>query len=152
MSETEHPALAAYDDDFYAWAACQAELLRAGRLGEADIEHIAEEIESLGKSNWLSLSSHVRNILVHLMKLQASPAANPRHGWRQTVLNARAEIEDILEASPSLRRQLPDIILHQTPRARRLAAEALAEFGENPTQLAGLSYTVDQVLGPWLPD
>ena len=39
-----------YDQDFYAWANEQAGLLRAGRLSEADIEHIAEEIESMGKS------------------------------------------------------------------------------------------------------
>jgi hypothetical protein len=39
-----------YDRDFYAWANAQAALLRAGRLSEADIAHIAEEIESLGKT------------------------------------------------------------------------------------------------------
>jgi hypothetical protein len=38
-----------YDEDFYAWANEQAGLLRAGRLAEADIGHIAEEIESMGK-------------------------------------------------------------------------------------------------------
>jgi Domain of unknown function DUF29 len=32
-----------YDEDFYAWANEQAALLRAGRLAEADIAHIAEE-------------------------------------------------------------------------------------------------------------
>ena len=39
-----------YDTDFYAWANEQAALLRAGRLSEADIENIAEEIESMGRS------------------------------------------------------------------------------------------------------
>lgn len=39
-----------YDEDFYAWANEQAALLRAGRLAEADIAHIAEEIESMGKT------------------------------------------------------------------------------------------------------
>ena len=37
-----------YDRDFYAWSREQAELLRAGKLAEADIEHIAEEIDSMG--------------------------------------------------------------------------------------------------------
>jgi hypothetical protein len=36
--------------DFHAWAEQQAGLLRAGRLSEADIAHIAEEIESMGRS------------------------------------------------------------------------------------------------------
>lgn len=39
----------AYDRDFYAWAMEQAALLRAGRISEADIENIAEEIESMGR-------------------------------------------------------------------------------------------------------
>jgi Domain of unknown function DUF29 len=37
-----------YDRDFYCWSQEQAELLRAGRLTEVDIEHIAEEIDSTG--------------------------------------------------------------------------------------------------------
>ncbi len=40
-----------YDRDFYAWATEQAGLLRAGRLSEADVEHIAEEIETLGRGS-----------------------------------------------------------------------------------------------------
>jgi hypothetical protein len=39
-----------YDEDFYAWANQQAALLRAGKLSEADIENIAEDIDSMGKS------------------------------------------------------------------------------------------------------
>jgi hypothetical protein len=44
-----------YDEDFYAWANEQAALLRAGRMAEADIAYIAEEIESIGKSGGLPL-------------------------------------------------------------------------------------------------
>ncbi len=39
-----------YERDFYAWANEQAALLRAGKLDSADIENIAEEIESMGRS------------------------------------------------------------------------------------------------------
>ena len=38
-----------YERDFYARSMEQAGLLRAGRLSDADIAHIAEEIESVGK-------------------------------------------------------------------------------------------------------
>ena len=38
-----------YDRDFYAWANEQAALLRAGKITAADIAHIAEEIESMGR-------------------------------------------------------------------------------------------------------
>lgn len=36
-----------YETDFHAWAQEQAGLLRTGRLDQADIGHIAEEIESM---------------------------------------------------------------------------------------------------------
>jgi hypothetical protein len=39
-----------YERDFHAWANQQAALLRAGQLSDADIENIAEEIESMGRS------------------------------------------------------------------------------------------------------
>ena len=45
MSET------GYDRDFYAWTLVQAEALRAKDWHTLDIEHLAEEIEDLGKSD-----------------------------------------------------------------------------------------------------
>ena len=36
--------------DFFGWTAQQAELLRAGRLAEIDREHLAEEMEDMGRS------------------------------------------------------------------------------------------------------
>jgi hypothetical protein len=54
-----------YDTDFYAWANTQAALLRSGRLAGADVEHIAEEIESMGHkerfTNNLHMESNVRS-------------------------------------------------------------------------------------------
>ena len=57
-----------YDTDFYAWANEQAALLRAGRLSEADIENVAEEIESMGKSEKRELISRLTILLLHLLK------------------------------------------------------------------------------------
>ena len=42
-------AMQLYDRDFFEWTQCNAALLRAGRFDQADIEHIAKEIEDLGK-------------------------------------------------------------------------------------------------------
>lgn len=138
----------AYDHDFHAWTERQAALLRAGKLDQADIAHIAEEIEGLGKSTKAALSSQIRRILVHLMKLQASPVAEPRAGWRGTIANARAEIEALLEDSPSLRREFPGMVARETVRARRVAEAELAARGEPTQSIAGLVYDVDQVVGP----
>ena len=62
-----------YDRDFYAWANEQAALLRAGRLTEADIENIAEEIESMGRSEKRELVGRLAILLQHLLKWQFQP-------------------------------------------------------------------------------
>jgi len=142
----------AYAEDLYAWAASQAALLRAGRIAEADAANIAEELDDVGKSQRLSLASHVGTVIEHLMKLQASQAREPRAGWRATVRRSRDRVERLLQASPSLRRELPGVVADETEPARRLAAASLADHGEPTSGLSGLSYDEGQVLGPWLPD
>ncbi len=62
-----------YDRDFYAWANEQASLLRSGRVAEADIEHIAEEIETMGRSEKRELVNRLTVLLLHLLKWQFQP-------------------------------------------------------------------------------
>lgn len=57
-----------YERDFYAWANEQAALLRAGRFDRADIENIAEEIESMGRSEKRDLVNRLTILLTHLLK------------------------------------------------------------------------------------
>ena len=59
-----------YERDFYAWANEQAALLRSGNLSAADIENIAEEIESMGKSEKRELVNRLAVLLMHLLKWQ----------------------------------------------------------------------------------
>lgn len=101
-----------YDHDFVLWTEQQAAALR--RVNDSNLpldwENLAEEIESLGKSQRAELNSQIRRILRHLFKLEASPAADPCAGWRATIRDARAEIEELLETSPSLRREVEGVI------------------------------------------
>ena len=86
------------------------------------------------------------------MKLQASPAGAPRAGWRDTILEQRDEIERLLADAPSLRSRIPGTIVAEMDRAKRRAEAALAEYGEQPGHdLDAIVYTVEQVLGSWLP-
>src|SRR5690349_9908419 len=72
---------------------------------------------------------------------------------RQTVLRARAALQEVLEASPSLRPGLQAVVQREMQRIRPLLADALAEYQNAPrVKLAQLCYTTDQVLGPWLPE
>ena len=135
-----------YDRDFYAWTQQQAGLLKAGRLRDVDLEHLIEEVEDMGGEQKRAVRSHLRHLITHLLKLHCSPAEDPRRGWRDEVRNARGEIEDRLSGSPSLRSHLDDLLADVWPRARRLAAGQMADFGEHPDVPADCPFTPAQVL------
>jgi hypothetical protein len=147
-----------YDTDIVIWSEHQAALLRqhaaAARANDPAIDwpNIIEEIESVGRSERSAVASHVRTILEHLAKLETSPATDPRAGWRQTVLRARAALAETFEESPSLRPTLDAVIEREMKRVRPLVADALASYNEvPPVPLDQLSFSADQVIGPWLP-
>ena len=145
-----------YDTDLALWAENQARALRdAGHAGTnlpIDWQNVAEEIEALGKSQARELASRVRTILVHLIKLQASPATEPHGGWRETIIEQRIEIERVIEDSPSLRQAVGRVIAKEIGHARRQAAVALTEHGETPhIDPDQLSYSEAEVLEDWFP-
>ncbi len=98
-----------YEQDFYAWSGKQAALLREGRLSEADIGNIAEEIESMGKTEKRELVSRLRVLMLHLLKWRFQPE---RQGasWRTSIMTQRLDITDHLEDNPSLKSQMDDVI------------------------------------------
>jgi hypothetical protein len=114
-----------YDQDFYAWANEQAALLRAGKLSEADLEHIAEEIESMGKTEKRELASRLAVLLLHLLKWQYQPA---RRGasWEVTISTQRRALTEHLKDNPSLKSKLAEAIEYAYGNARD---EAYAETG-----------------------
>jgi hypothetical protein len=97
-----------YDRDFYAWATEQAALLRAGRLAEADLENIAEEIESMGRSEKRELVNRLTVLLTHLLKWQTQPVLRG-NSWRLTILEQRGQLAEHLKDNPSLKSTLPEI-------------------------------------------
>jgi hypothetical protein len=72
-----------YEEDFYAWSRRQAELLRLQRFSDLDLAHLIEEVEDFGESVYRSVRSRVRTIVEHLLKLEHSPASDPKRGWRR---------------------------------------------------------------------
>lgn len=110
-----------YDQDFYAWTQEQAGLLRAGKLSTADLEHIAEEIESMGKTEKRELVSRLTVLLLHLLKWQFQPV---RQGasWRLSIATNRDALADHLDDNPSLRGVIEASIDTAYRRARRDAA------------------------------
>jgi hypothetical protein len=145
-----------YDKDLVRWSEAQARALRAaadaGWNAPIDWENVAEEIESLGRSEHRTLAGHIANVIEHLLKLQVSPASEPAPGWRDTIRRTRGESEDALADSPSLRREVASMIAKQMPRARALVLDSLRDYDEQRLEgIAAVTYTEEQVLGDWLP-
>jgi len=90
-----------YDRDFFEWTRCNAALLRARQFEQADMEHIAEEIEGAGKAQRCELDSRMRVILAHLLKWQAQRERRGR-SWRATIDVQRGELLRLLRQMPSL--------------------------------------------------
>ena len=112
---------ATYDTDFYAWANEQAALLRAGNLGAADLDNIAEEIESMGRSEKRELVNRLVVLLLHMLKWQYQPE---RRGtsWEATIIVQRHDISDHLADNPSLKVLLPTTISRAYSNAALMAA------------------------------
>jgi hypothetical protein len=87
------------------------------------------------------------------MKLEASPAHEPRAGWQETIAQQRGDIDRLLADSPSLRPTLPTVIDNELSKARRVAGLALGGHGEQPgVDLGRVRYTAEQVLEDWFPE
>ena len=144
-----------YEDDFVRWTEQQSSALRdAARAGTnlpLDWENLAEEVESLGRSQRHELRSRLAVILEHLMKLEHSPAIDPRTGGMDTISRERLNIEDLLKDSPSLGNELGSMIEYLKPRVARLATASLFGYDETAKKLPPPSYTREQVLGDWFP-
>jgi len=144
-----------YDDDFYAWTQYQAEVLRSlkTRDNRFDREHVAEEIEDLGKSERNEVRSEARRILEHFLKLAYSPASDPRISWMRSIVDARQAIEDRL--TPTLRRDLEASLTRLYRGARKQAGLGLREYKEDvaaASMPAECPYTLDQILAEdWYP-
>ena len=146
-----------YDQDLVRWSEEQARALReaanAGWNAPIDWQNVAEEIESLGKSERRALASHIAVVIEHLLKVQTSPSREPLRGWLDTIRRSRREIERLLRESPSLRRETASTIGEEFPPARALVEANLQDYGEQPLiDIDQVTYSEDQILGDWLPE
>jgi Domain of unknown function DUF29 len=130
-----------YDTDIAAWAEHQADALRRRAANEIDWENVAEEIESLARSDRREIRNRLVVICEHLLKWAYQPGQ--RSGsWRGSVVEARDQIDNLVQESPSLK-DYPAAVLIEAYRPARRKAEA--EIG-----LVGLPeacpWTIAQVL------
>jgi len=108
-----------YERDFYAWTQDQAARLRALRPNGIDVENLAEEVETLGRSERRAVTSLMRQIVHHLLKLEMLPRGSARDHWQAEVRLFRDDLEVEFRDSPSLRAKRADIYVEAWSRARQ---------------------------------
>jgi Domain of unknown function DUF29 len=94
-----------YEDDLYSWTTRQATLIRAGRLDELDLDHIAEELDDLGSEIYRRLESALTVLFMHMLKWDYQPEFRSRR-WEATIREQRKRISKLLEKNPSLKSKL----------------------------------------------
>ena len=109
-----------YDGDYYGWTQQQAAYLRGGRMDRVDIENLAEEIESLGKSQESELASRYKVLCLHLLKQIVQPERNGR-SWEATIAEQRASIAIHLRKNPGLKSKKADLFADGYEIARKTA-------------------------------
>jgi hypothetical protein len=112
----------AYDTDFAAWVQAQVAALRARQWDALDVDHLAEEVEELRKTERRAVRSQLRLILSHLLKWVYRPGKRS-DSWRSTVANGRILVQEDLEDSPNLGHEIDTLAAWAYPRARRDAAK-----------------------------
>ena len=136
-----------YETDVVAWANEQAALLREGKFSALDIEHIADEVEDVGKSEKRELASRMAVLMAHLLKWQVQPERRGK-SWRGTVKVQRKSIALHLEDVPSLKTTLHDPRWLDATWADAVA-EAIKDTGLGAEDLPeACPWSVEQILDP----
>ena len=122
-----------YLKDSYAWALAQAAAMRRGDFGAVDWGNVIEEIEDLARSDARRLRSHYARTIQHLLKLQyRHPGeSEPVAGWKNSIQQARTEIDKILNDSQSLKATRHDLLAKAWLYGRK---DAINAFVAHATQ------------------
>lgn len=133
LAPPDEPLRAEYERDIYSWTQEQARLLREGRWDLVDRDNVAEEIESLGRTEFNRLESALRVLLLHMLKWDHQPQQRSR-SWVLSVAAQRIEVEDVLADNPGLKPRVGEALGRAYRKARLEAAKEtgldVAEFPE----------------------
>jgi hypothetical protein len=152
-----------YDTDYQLWIDGTVAQLKSGDFSDLDVEHLIEEVESLGKSQKHAVSSYLLRLCEHLFKLKYWQSDSLRggamrdscfRGWILEIGNFRFEIELIIKDSPSLKPFLSENFLVAYQKARKNILKVMKTSSslipEEP------EFTLEQALDedwlPWRPE
>jgi len=136
-----------YGRDYYSWALEQSSALRERRFDALDMDHLAEEVEGLAKSERRELRNRLMRVLVHLLEGRFQ-AAHRSRSWETTLISQRVQIAALLDDSPSLRIELPESVERAYGLALRLAGKEMGMTREQWEQLfpAQCPWSAKQIL------
>jgi hypothetical protein len=134
-----------YDRDFFEWTVIQARALREERPAGLDWSNLAEEIESLGRSDKRSIASNLNVIIAHLLKWQYQPQKR-KAGWKASIAEHRARLRGLIKESPSLRSYPAEVLPDEYPLARLKAIDE-TELPESALP-EECPFTIEQILDP----
>ena len=109
-----------YDRDILTWSRYQAGLLRRLARGErvngVDWDNVVEEIKDVGLSELNAVRSYLRQMLVHLLKVQGWPDNPAVDHWRGEIGSFQADAAQ--RFAPSMRRRINLGILYDKARGQ----------------------------------
>ena len=111
-----------YETDFHAWTQQQAQLLKAGKLAEANLDHLIEELESMGASERRELQNRLKILMARLLRWEYQPEYRSR-SWSATLKERRLSLPDLLEENPSLKSLLQTRLKKAYPLSVLLAVK-----------------------------
>lgn len=111
-----------YERDIHAWTQQTAALLKQGRFQEIDVEHLIEELDSMGRRDRRELVSRLKILLAHLLKWQYQ-APHRNSSWRGSILEQRLRIRDLLQDCPSLQPFMAEAVAAAYPDGAELASK-----------------------------
>ena len=133
-----------YEKDVILWSQEQAALLRAGRFSQLDIEHLADEIEDVGKSEKREVANRMAVLLAHLLKWQCQPERRGR-SWETTIKTRRRSLAIALARTPSLKSAMREADWQATAWADAVD-QAIRETGLDVDFGDTCPWTTDRVL------
>lgn len=94
-----------YEQDVVKWSEEQAQFLLTRQFDKLDLEHLADEVLDVGKSEIRELESRMIVLLTHLIKWQYQPTHRGR-SWTLTIAEQRKTIKRLLKKMPSLKSKM----------------------------------------------
>jgi hypothetical protein len=137
-----------YEEDILLWSERQGDLLRRLARGERvndqiDWDNVAEEIESVGRSERHAVGSHLIQAMVHALKALAWPQLKAVSHWQAEMRAARSDARR--RFSPSMR-QLIDMADLYSTALDRLPQEIDAQPPQPLPETC--PFTLDELLAP----